>query len=398
MMGGFGFSTQGEALMNRLKPDFGVVGEPDDMFAHFDDVLAHRHLDRIANLTYRSGGAYAFNPRVFLPPANHVEYNEAIFRDLFNFYGEERITGPEALHVPVEIQRGCPHRCYFCTEPTVKGRRHRTRDLDVVMADIRFLADRDVSRVWLVCSEINIGNNKLLFEMADRMRELNRGRTKHMAWSSYVLPNPQLERDEIRALLNSAFEPSWNQFTSYHDENLKKTRVPYRARHAIKSQLYWLEEEEDFRREQGRPAQPLRLDMFLGNSYATAETVSTTLRVANELRFADRFDDALITRATRVFDLGEGLIGDSAESAYTFTPRGRLDEIDLLYPTFSYPQELVKELGSAMAVDAFFAYVEDTFLSHAQRSRHDWRTFLTEAVDTNLLNEWCEELRSVRGR
>jgi hypothetical protein len=403
MVGGFGFTTQAQALLRRLRPDFGVVGEPDEIMARLDDVLAHRDLAGIANLAYPSedGESYVFGPRVFLPPADHVEYTEAVLADLLAFYGEDRLTGPDPVaHVPVEVQRGCPYRCYFCTEPVVKGRKHRIRDLDVVMADIRFLAARGVTRIWLVCSEINIGSNALLFEMAGRMRELNRGRARPVGWTCYLLPNPELSRDEIRMLLDAHFEPSWNQFASYDDANLKQTRVPYRSRHAVRAQLYWLEEEERFRRDRGLPPAARRLDIFLGNSYATAETVAGTLRTVNELRLAERFEDSLITRATRVFDLGQGLIGDSGDAAgstYSMSPKGRLNNIDLIYPTFSYPPALVAELGGNQAVDEFFAYVEKTFLSRAHRARQDWRGFLTRYVDAGLVPDTEPEPRRAEG-
>ncbi|MEU9114359.1 radical SAM protein [Streptomyces sp. NPDC048483] len=399
MVGGFGFTTRTPDLLDRLRPDFGVTGEPDEVLKHLDDVLAHRNVERIANLAHHSGNGYTLNPRVFLPPADHTEYTDAILRDLLDFYGPQRVTGPEAdVHVPVEVQRGCPYRCYFCTEPMVKGRHHRIRDLDVVMADIAFLADRGVSRVWLVCSEINIGSNKLLFEMAARMRKLNHGRTTPLNWTCYLLPNPPLERSEIRALLESHFEPSWNQFASYHDENLKRTRVPYRARHAVQAQVAWLEEDQAFRSAHGLPLPPRRLDMFLGNTYATPETVSATLRTVSELRLGERFDDSLITRATRVFDLGDGLIDDTAASAYSVGPEGLLDEVDLVHPTFSYPTALVEALGSARAVDEFFAYVEKTFLSRAYRARLDWPAFLAGHTDEERLAQWCESLRHAPAR
>ncbi|AJT69456.3 hypothetical protein T261_7859 [Streptomyces lydicus] len=394
MVGGFGFTTRTPDLLDRLQPDFGVTGEADEVLERLDDVLAHRKVEQIANLAHRSGNGYTLNARVFLPPADHTEYTDAVLGDLLDFYGPQRVTGPDAdVHVPVEVQRGCPYRCYFCTEPMVKGRRHRVRNLDVVMADIAFLADRGVSRVWLVCSEINVGSNKLLFEMAARMRKLNHGRKKPVSWTSYLLPNPALERSDIRTLLESHFEPSWNQFASYDDENLKRTRVPYRARHAVQAQVAWLEEDQAFRRANGLPMPPRRLDMFLGNTYATPETVSTTLRIVNELRLGERFDDSLITRATRVFDLGDGLIGDTSASAYSVGPEGLLDEVDLVHPTFSYPTALVEALGSARAVDEFFAYVEKTFLSRAYRARLDWPAFLVRHTDEERLAQWCERLR-----
>ncbi|MEV0845870.1 radical SAM protein [Streptomyces sp. NPDC049954] len=399
MLGGFGFTTRTPDLLARLQPDFGVTGEPDEVLEHLDDVLAHRDVTGIANLAHRLGEGYTLNPRVFLPPADHTEYTEAVLRDLLDFYGPGRVIGPAAdVHVAVEVQRGCPYRCYFCTEPMVKGRKHRVRDLDAVMADITFLADRGVSRVWLVCSEINVGSNELLFEMAARMRRLNDGRAQPVSWTCYLLPNPPLERGEIRALLESRFEPSWNQFGSYHDENLKRTRVPYRARHAIRAQVDWLEEDQTYRREHGLPEPPRRLDMFLGNTYATPETVSASLRTVSELRLAERFDDSLITRATRVFDLGDGLIGDTSAGAYSVGPHGLLDEVDLVHPTFSYPAALVEALGSARAVDEVFAYAERTFLSRAHLSRLDWPAFLARHAGEERRALWRERLRHSRPR
>lgn len=393
MLGGFGFTTRTMDLLERLQPDFGVTGEPDEVLKHLDDVLANRNLSQIANLAHRCADGYTLTPRVFLPPAGHTEYTDTVLGDLLDFYGPQRVIGPGAdVHVAVEVQRGCPYRCYFCTEPMVKGRTHRVRDLDVVMADITFLADRGVSRVWLVCSEINIGSNKLLFEMADRMRKLNQGRRHPVNWTCYLLPNPPLERGEIRSLLESRFEPSWNQFGSYHDENLKKTRVPYRARHAIRAQVDWLEEDQAFRLDHGLPEPTRRLDMFLGNTYATPETVSATLRTVSELRLAERFDDSLITRATRVFDLEDGLIEDTSAGAYSVGPDGPLNEVDLVHPTFSYPPALVEVLGSTRAVDELFAYVEETFLSRAYRAALDWPAFLLRSIGEEQLAQWCERL------
>lgn len=397
LIGGFGFSTHARAVLDRLGPDLAVVGEPDQLFEHFDQVLAGDGLDQVANLAYRDAGAYRINPRTHFGPSDHPEYTEELLADLVAFYGREALDDPDGPYVPVEIMRGCPYRCYFCTEPMVKGRQHRNRDLDAVMADVRFLADRGISRIWLVCSEINIGGNDLLFDLAGRMRELNEGREKPVSWSSYLLPNPELAPDRIRWLLESRFVPGWNQFMSYEDENLKASRVPYRSRHAVASQVDWAREEAQFNREHGLPGRPRRLDMFLGNSFADAETIAVTLARADEAGVAEHFDRAVITRATRVFDLGDGPIGGPGDDAFTIAPTGRLARVDLLYPTFSYPPRIVAELGGTEQADEFFSYVEDNFLSTAGRSRRNWCAFLAGATDQATLAGWCADLAAAAG-
>lgn len=395
VLGGFGFTVHAARLLDRLRPDFGMLGEPDDFLDRFDEVLNGSGLDDVENLVHPTADGYRTNRRVYHPPADHPEYTDDILAELFDFYGEDGVRGSGGVHVPVEVQRGCPHRCYFCTEPTVKGRRHRTRDLDAVMQDVRFLADRGVARVWLVCSEINIGGNDLLFEIAGRMAALNRGREAPIGWSSYLLPNPGLEPAQIRALLLAGFEPGWNQFMSYDDDNLRVTRVPYRARHAIAAQRDWAAEELRFEAEGRRAPLHRRLDIFLGNSYATAQTISTTLARANEHQLPERFEGALVTRATRVFPTNTGeRAAREAAHAVSIGPHGPLDEVDLLYPTFSYPAALVEELGSPEELNEFFAFVEDTYLSTAHRARKDWCAFLAQVSDPTTFLGWLDDLRA----
>lgn len=392
VIGGFGFTTHARRLVGLLEPDFGIQGEPDDFFAKFDRVLEGEGLDDVDNLIHRGEAGYTFGRRVFHGPAPHREYDEEILAELVGFYGSPGIFAPDGPHVAVEVVRGCPYRCYFCTEPMVKGKRRHQRDLDVVMAEVEFLAANGVPRVWLICSEINAGSNELLLELGERFARFNRARPsgRRVAWSAYFLPNPPLERSEMRDLLAAGFEPGWNQFMSFDDENLKRTKVPYRRRHALRAQVDWAVELRDHAIREGRSPRGHRLDMFLGNSFADARTVTETLAAVNEARLSDYHDSALITRATRVFDLGDGRMGDAAEDAiFSIGPDGVLPQPDLLYPTFHYPEDLVARLGSREAVDELFAYLEDTFFSRAHETKKDWLGFLRGAVRPPDLADWC---------
>ncbi len=392
VIGGFGFTTHARRLVDLLRPDFGIQGEPDDFFAKFDRVLAGDGLGDVDNLIHRGETGYTYGKRVFHGPAPHREYDEEILAELVDFYGSPGIFAPGGPHVAVEVVRGCPYRCYFCTEPMVKGKQRHQRDLDVVLAEVEFLAGHGVPRVWLICSEINAGSNDLLLELGERFARFNRARPagRRMAWSAYFLPNPPLERAEMRDLLDAGFEPGWNQFMSFDDENLKRTKVPYRRRHALRAQVDWAVEMRAHAIREGRSTRGHRLDMFLGNSFADARTVTETLAAVNEARLSDYHDSALITRATRVFDLGQGRMGDAAEDAiFSIGPDGVLPEPDLLYPTFHYPEDLVARLGGPQAVDELFEYLEDTFFSRAHESKKDWLGFLRAAVRPADLAQWC---------
>jgi hypothetical protein len=400
VVGGFGFTTHSRRLAEFLAPDFGIQGEPDDFFAKLDDVLDGRALDTVDNLIYRHDGSYAVNRRVFYGPPQHSEYDDAILGDVHRFYGSPGIFAPDGPHLPVEVLRGCPCRCYFCTEPSVKGTGRSYRDLDVVMAEIEFLASRNVPRIWLVCSEINVGSNRLLLQLGARMHELNSQRPDApVIWSAYLLPAPPLDRTEMRLLLEAGFRPGWNQVMSFDDANLKATKVPYRTTHALQALVDWQDEGKAFQ-DAGNFSvdvpgwRPLRghghrLDLFLGNSYADAKTVSTTLHVVNSTGLARRYDGAQITNATRIFEKDSGQITGTADSVYSVGPQGVLPGRDLLYPTFHYADDLVERLGGRSAVDDFFAYVEDSLLSSGHLALKDWTGFVVRTVTRDRLSVWC---------
>ena len=400
VVGGFGFTTHARRLVEFLAPDFGIQGEPDDFFAKLGDVLDGRALDTVDNLIYPTDRGYAFNRRVFYGPPQHPEYDDDILGDVHRFYGSPGIFAPDGPHLPVEVLRGCPCRCYFCTEPSVKGTGRRGRDIDVIMNDIEFLASRNVPRVWLVCSEINVGSNRLLLQLGERMHELNSRRPETpVIWSAYLLPAPQLRREEMRSLLAAGYRPGWNQVMSFDDDNLRATKVPYRTSHALQALVDWQDETKEYQAAGNFSVdlpgwRPLRghgqrLDLFLGNSYADAKTVSTTLEVVNSTGLAGRYDGAQITHATRIFDNGAADITGTPASMYSVGPHGILPERDLLYPTFHYPDELVARLGGRAEVDEFFTYVEDTLLSDGNRAAKDWTGFLVRAATEARITAWC---------
>jgi tRNA A37 methylthiotransferase MiaB len=87
--------------------------------------------------------------------------------------------------------RGCPCRCYFCTEPQVKGRKPYKRDIEVILQDVAFLADRDVRCVWFICSELNMAGMSFPREFAARMQAFNADRgSRRVLWKAYNMPQP----------------------------------------------------------------------------------------------------------------------------------------------------------------------------------------------------------------
>jgi hypothetical protein len=86
----------------------------------------------------------------------------------------------------------------------VKGRQERVRDLDVVMADVEFLARQGIAKFWLICSEINIHKNDLILSVAERMSKLREQYGTHLRWNAYLLPR-EYSREDIATVVNSGF-------------------------------------------------------------------------------------------------------------------------------------------------------------------------------------------------
>jgi hypothetical protein len=417
IVGGFGFSVQPERQMRFLEPDFGLVGDPAPLFERFDDVLAGRGLSTIDNLCYFEGDEPRVNRRVFLGPSPNREYTDAIIDDRRKLFGAMSGRLPASSRaVPIEVMRGCPYQCSFCTEPSVKGKRAMFRDLEVVDEELEFLRRHDLNLVWFVCSEINAMGNAFPLELAERIIRLNERRSpsERIRWLTYYLL--KFSRDELKTLRRSGFLGGWNDIPAFDDRNLKQLRVPYRTRHLVQS----LKDVVAIRKEELAAAPPAGmmsfeqqlvfdpehrrsvlpddmfsskvLTLFLGNQHVTIETVRETLRVMDDEGLADDFDSAMVIRGERVFE--QRAAERNAPSTFSFERAGgTLRSLDIVNPTYTFPPALVRQVGSVEALERFFVHVEDTFLSRNHLFRKDWCWVLGTAISPRAFHAlWLEVL------
>lgn len=386
VLGGMGFTTNPDALFQHIGADFGITGEPDELVARFDEVLVG-HTEGVGNLVYRERGLVRRNPRRYHGPLDEREYDESVVARLEQFYGRPRLYGARAEAVAVEIARGCPYRCYFCTEPQVKGRKVRERDLDAVMADVEFLRSKGIRRFWMVCSEINVGRPDLALRIAQRFRRVNeQGSGPTLRWHAYHLPR-WLSRSDLQELYDSGFAGGWNDFPSLDDANLRAVGVPYRTQdivHHIGNTL-------DLAPAEAQDTPP-HFSAFLGNAYSTPRSVATTLQHFEHHGFAERFATAVVSDATRLFPFGRSreAVPDGVE-LHTFSARGRevhrSDELErvAVEPTFYFPEAISSHLGSPEAVRRFFEYVETTFLSRSYERSLDMGAFVASSASVEWL-------------
>jgi hypothetical protein len=385
VMGGFGFTTHALALYQRLGPDYGVQGEADGLFARFGDVVARRDCTGVGNLIHRSGGEVNVNARVFGDPLPDREYDDEVVDQLEAFYGRPWLYGEKPPSVAVELGRGCIFRCEFCTEPRVKGRTFRVRDLDAVMGDVEFLARRGIRRIFLVCSEINMGSVDLALEVAERFARMNEQPwSPGVRWHAYHLPR-WMSRDDLRTLDRSGFAGGWNDFPSFEDRNLTALRVPYRTAHVLEHMRRTL----DVQGGSDAFGNPPHVSLFIGNSHATPQTVARSLRAFDETGMANEVEDVKVFFGTRLFAPEDGSRVQAPANAVTYTSGGTLDQVDVLHPTFYLAPAIEALLGpSAERHREFFDYVTTTLMSRIHEARLDWAHFLATAATPAELAAW----------
>jgi radical SAM superfamily enzyme YgiQ (UPF0313 family) len=78
------------------------------------------------------------------------------------------IKTDEIMAMPVQVSRGCPYKCEFCVVRNMMGRRHRYRELDDVIAEIKALPKRQ-----LTFADDNLtADKKYAHALMDRLRPL----------------------------------------------------------------------------------------------------------------------------------------------------------------------------------------------------------------------------------
>lgn len=415
LVGGFGFTVQPRRLFEFLGVDYGLAGAPDALFEHFDDLVAGKSLEAIGGLVYRNGGVRE-NPVIFAPPAKGPEYNDEILDELKAFYVKHGggIRGQiqpgreaELSLVAIEVSRGCPFRCFFCTEPHVKGTRVQYRDLDAVFEDVERVAARGFRRVFFIASELNnTHGSKLALALAERMiRVRERTGIHNLRWTGYLLPT--LEPDVLDPLFRSGFHfVGLNDPLSLDDQSLELSKVPYRTRHVVRffkgitdrARQESVEEKEAAATERRFLSlfdghMPLRaptedrrlgLHLFLGGVFSTSNTIPRTLKALEETRLSRVMEFGGSTTATRVYDvLGCGELPE--EALHHIGRSGPGESKSFIWPTFYFPRFLTDQLGSPARVYEFMSFVTSTLTTISHRFQKNWSRFLSARMTPDEL-------------
>jgi hypothetical protein len=406
VVGGFGFSIIPELLMQTLRPDYGVFGGGEAFFAHFDD-LKQGVSEQAANLLYFQDGRLVCNPRTFFPPLGECEYNTQVIEDMLAFYVTFPTPGFEGA--PVEILRGCPHTCLFCSEPHVLGAQVHYRPLDAVMADIEILVDHGITEMYMISPELNPQGSAYVLQLAERIRAFNSGQSEagRVTWygANYLLG---FTAEEYEQLYASGFTGGWFDITALDDDNARAMRTPYRNARLVpdlkihvcakrnylglpplKGEVQTAPVDSQDKVEQGD--KNVKWTMFLGNPATTTATIRETLRIADLEGLPQMFNRCSINTNMRVFDYAEP---DPDTLAVTYSINPDLERIAYqpLYPSFAYPPALFSVFDSDEDIEVMFAHLAETYLSTHYQETRDWLSFIQQKASRQSLKDWIKAL------
>jgi radical SAM superfamily enzyme YgiQ (UPF0313 family) len=148
VLGGSGFSILPRELLEITGADFGIIGEGETALPELIAALEHKaDYSGIAGLVFRGGGGITSNgrhlARAWRQPVAAPEPQ----------YAAEYLRRGGILNV--QTQRGCAHRCCYCTYPVIEGARHRRRPVEAVVAEFEQLERLGARYAFVVDSVFN---------------------------------------------------------------------------------------------------------------------------------------------------------------------------------------------------------------------------------------------------
>ncbi len=154
VMGGYHPTLDYEMIMENDEDnivDFIIRGEAERAFDEFVKALNNgQDFSKVPNLSYRDNGSIIHNPVHDLLDLDEIrlpDRNVRVIRKGYHIFGY-----PADI---VEMSRGCPFNCSFCSSPSMYGRTYRKFRIERILADLRdtekhgakaiFVADHNVT-------------------------------------------------------------------------------------------------------------------------------------------------------------------------------------------------------------------------------------------------------------
>jgi radical SAM superfamily enzyme YgiQ (UPF0313 family) len=149
VLGGSGFSILPCEALDLTGADYGIVGEGEAPLLSLVEGLAKGEAcSEIPGLVFRQAG------RISVNAARSFSREEAVVPAFIPTQLAARYLESGGI-LNVQTQRGCAHRCCYCTYPIIEGTRHRRRPAEAVVSEFEQLERLGASYAFVVDSVFN---------------------------------------------------------------------------------------------------------------------------------------------------------------------------------------------------------------------------------------------------
>jgi radical SAM superfamily enzyme YgiQ (UPF0313 family) len=149
VLGGIGFSTMPDKLMNILQADVGICGDGEFILPRLLHSLEYNDdWQELPNLIMNKNGKIIKNDLVRYS-LNKLPLMRRNWIDNVRYFKEGGQAG-------FETKRGCTGKCIYCVEPHAKGDGIRTRKPETIVYELRKLLDMDIDYFHTCDSEFNL--------------------------------------------------------------------------------------------------------------------------------------------------------------------------------------------------------------------------------------------------
>jgi radical SAM superfamily enzyme YgiQ (UPF0313 family) len=149
VLGGSGFSILPRELLQLTGADFGIVGEGERALLDLVTALATGNdYKRIPSLVFRQGATIKANAHATLASQLPLQRQDWPSQITSHYLRNGRMLN-------LQTQRGCPHRCRYCTYPLIEGQRQRSRPAEAVVAEFEQLQALGARYAFIVDSVFN---------------------------------------------------------------------------------------------------------------------------------------------------------------------------------------------------------------------------------------------------
>ena len=217
VVGGGAFTVSPVAILKYLGLDYGIVGEGEEPFCRFVEAFPDKErISQIPNMVHPRPEGHQVNHR---KPYRFRESSGPDHRDN-HFHYALQATG-----VPVQVKRGCHHRCSYCVEPLIEGRKYSFRDVDEIIEELHVIAHtmEAADRVFFVDTEFNLPDLRHGSQLVRTI--LREGLHERFRFVTQLIPKP-FDLDVAGLLAEAGFSVIFS-CESFSDKVLKKNGISY---------------------------------------------------------------------------------------------------------------------------------------------------------------------------